>query len=105
MRNEIDQSFIISVGQRIRRLRLERGYSLREFGQRADIHPFHVMAIELGQLAANTRTLGTISKALGVSSADLLNTVEDELGFIVEQLRVNPRAIDVVREATKHVIN
>lgn len=105
MRHEDDQAFLHSVGQRIRQLRLERRLSLREFGQLADIHPFHVMAIELGQLAANTRTLKNIATALGVSSADLLNTVHDELGFIIEQLRVNPRAMAVVRAATNRAIN
>ena len=53
MRKDTDEPLIKAVGERIRKLRLERGLSLREFGKRTDVHPWHIMAIELGQVAAN----------------------------------------------------
>jgi DNA-binding XRE family transcriptional regulator len=66
-------SLIAQVGRRIRALRNERGITLREFGKLAGLHPFHVMAVELGQVSANLHTIRAIAKALGVTPADLLN--------------------------------
>ncbi len=80
---------------RIRKLRTEQGRSLREFGKHAGVHPFHVMAIELGQLAANAKTLRAIAKALGVAPLDLLNhdSENDDMGHIVELMRKQPDCI------------
>ncbi len=106
MRQPTDEQLIIAVGQRIRQLRTERGHSLREFGKRSGVHPFYVMAIELGQLAANTRTLRAIANALDVRPVDLLNVLNCDLEFIVEKLRTDPAAISTVREfATRRVVN
>jgi transcriptional regulator with XRE-family HTH domain len=85
-------SLVARVGMRIRKLRMEKGVSLREFGKQAGVHPFHVMAIELGQLAANTKTLRSIAKALGVAPLDLLNhdTENDDIGHLIEIMRKDP---------------
>lgn len=90
-----DDSLVVRVGMRIRKLRMEQGVSLRDFGKRASVHPFHVMAIELGQLAANTKTLRSIATALGVAPLDLLNhdTDGDDLGHLVELMRKQPDAV------------
>ncbi len=83
-------SLVGQVGRRIRVLRNGAGVSLRDFGKLAGLHPFHVMAIELGQLAANTKTLGAIAKALGVATFDLFTDVDSDDGFIIEFLRNHP---------------
>ena len=90
-----DDSLVARVGMRIRKLRMEQGFSLRDFGKRAGVHPFHVMAIELGQLAANTKTLRTIANALGVAPLDLLNhdIDADDIGHLVEMMRKQPEAV------------
>jgi len=95
-----DDSLVARVGARIRNLRMVQGLSLREFGKLAGVHPFHVMAIELGQLAANTKTLGSIAKALGVTSVDLLNhgADDDDAGAIREMMRTNPAMVERVRK-------
>jgi transcriptional regulator with XRE-family HTH domain len=92
-----EDSLVVRVGKRIRNLRKEQGISLRDFGKQAGVHPFHVMAIELGQLAANTKTLRAIAKALGVTPLDLLNhdTENDDIGHLVELMRKQP---DYVRK-------
>ena len=64
-RQYAEDSLVVRVGMRMRKLRIEQGISLRDFGKQAGVHPFHVMAIELGQLAANTKTLRAIEKPLG----------------------------------------
>jgi transcriptional regulator with XRE-family HTH domain len=94
-----DDSLVSRVGMRIRKLRKEQGVSLRDFGKRAGLHPFHVMTIELGQLAANTRTLRAIAKALGVEPLDLLNhdPDRDDLGFIIELMRKQPEVVQRIK--------
>ncbi len=91
-------SLVVRVGMRIRRLRMERGISLRDFGKRAGVHPFHVMAVELGQLATTTKTLGAIAKALGVTPVDLLNydSENDDMEYIVEAMRKRPECVGEV---------
>lgn len=94
-----EDSLVFRVGMRIRTLRNETGESLRDFGKRAGVHPFHVMAIELGQLAANTKTLKSIANALGVAPLDLLNhdAENDDMGHIVELMRKQPDCVQKIK--------
>lgn len=93
-----EDSLVVAVGRRIRRLRMEQRVSLRDFGKRAGVHPFHVMAIELGQLAANTKTLRSIATALGVAPMDLLNhdTENNDIGCLVEMMRKQPESVQKI---------
>ena len=101
-----EDSLVVRVGMRIRKLRMEQGTSLRDFGKKARVHPFHVMAIELGQLAANTKTLRAISKALGVAPLDLLNhdPENDDMGYIVEMMRMQPDCIAKIRNKVSPLV-
>ena len=94
-----EDSLVVRVGMRIRKLRNEQGLSLRDFGKRAGVHPFHVMSIELGQLAANTKTLRSIAKALGVAPLDLLNhdAENDDMGHLVELMRKHPDYVQKIK--------
>lgn len=97
-----DDSLVAQVGKRIRTLRNDHGATLREFGKLAGVHPFHVMAIELGQLAANTRTLRKIASALGVRPIDLLNcNVDDNVGAILEMMRTQPDLTQKLKKQLK----
>ena len=99
-----EDSLVVRVGIRIRKLRKEQGLSLRNFGKQAGVHPFHVMAIELGQLATTTKTLQAIAKALGVTAVDLLNcdSDNDDMGYVVEAMRKRPECVgDVVARVRK----
>jgi transcriptional regulator with XRE-family HTH domain len=98
-------SLIAQVGARIRALRNEQGISLREFGKLSGVHPFHVMAVELGQASANIRTLAAIAKALGVTPADLLNCREDDWEQIVELLRRNPEMVKATIARIKPLVD
>jgi transcriptional regulator with XRE-family HTH domain len=99
-------SLVVRVGMRIRKLRNEQGISLRDFGKRAGVHPFHVMAIELGQLAANTKTLRSIAKALGVAPLDLLNhdPENDDMGHLVELMRKEPDYVQKIKLRVKPLV-
>ena len=101
-----EDSLVVRVGMRIRKLRNEQGVSLRDFGKRAGVHPFHVMAIELGQLAANTKTLRAIAKGLGVAPLDLLNhdVENDDMGHIVELMRTQPDSVHKIRRKVRPLV-
>ena len=101
-----EDSLVVRVGVRIRKLRMEQGISLRNFGKRAGVHPFHVMAIELGQLAANTKTLGSIAKGLGVAPLDLLNhdAENDDMGNLVELMRKQPDYVQKINLRVKPLV-
>jgi transcriptional regulator with XRE-family HTH domain len=90
-----EDSLVVRVGARIRALRTERGLSLRDLGKVAGVHSFHVMAVELGQLAATTKTLQAIAGALGVTPADLLNVdaETDDAGAVLEFMRRDPSRV------------
>ena len=94
-----ENSLVFRVGMRIRKLRMEQGTSLRHLGKQAGVHPFHVMAIELGKVAANTKTLRAIAKALGVAPVDLLNhgLENDDIGQIIELMRKQPEFVEKIR--------
>ena len=101
-----EDSLVFRVGMRIRKLRMEQGVSLRNFGKQAGVHPFHVMAIELGQLAATTKTLRSIAKALGVAPLDLLNHggEDDDMGHIVELMRKQPDCVQKIKLRVKPLV-
>jgi XRE family transcriptional regulator, regulator of sulfur utilization len=101
-----DDSLVVRVGERIRKLRNEKGISLRNFGKLAGVHPFHVMAIEQGQLAANTKTIRAIAKALGVAPIDLLNhdTENDDVGHLVELMRKHPEYVQKIMLRVKPLV-
>lgn len=94
-----EDSLVFRVGMRIRKLRNEQGVSLRDFGKLSGVHPFHVMAIELGQLAANTKTLRSIANALGVAPLDLLNhdPENDDMGHLIELMRKDPEYVQKIK--------
>lgn len=79
--------------------------SLRDFGEKSRLHPFHVLAIEQGQLAANTKTLRAIAATLEVSPADLLNyDTENDLGFLSELMRKEPDMVKKIRERIEFLV-
>lgn len=107
LRQQYDEnSLVVRVGMRIRKLRIEQKISLRNFGKLSGVHPFHVMAIELGQLAANTKTLRSIANALGVAPLDLLNhdPENDDMGHIIELMRKDPASVQKIKLKVKPLV-
>lgn len=107
LRRQYDEdSLVFRVGMRIRKLRIEHKMSLRNFGKLAGVHPFHVMSIELGQMAANLRTLRLIANALGVTPLDLLNhdAENDAIGHIIELMRKQPEFVQKIRLKVKPLV-
>ena len=101
-----EDSLVVRVGMRIRKLRMEQKVSLRNFGKQAGVHPFHIMAIELGQFAANIKTLRAIANALGVAPLDLLNhdPENDDMGHVVEMMRKQPDCVPKIRQKVRPLV-
>jgi transcriptional regulator with XRE-family HTH domain len=94
-----DDSLVVRVGLRIRKLRTERDLTLRELGKLSGVQPFHIMAIELGKLAANVKTLLAIANALDVKPLDILNhDIDDDLCHLIELMRTQPGTIQQIRQ-------
>jgi len=63
----------VSLGERIRQFRAERGLQQRQLAEKADLTPSMVSQIESGRLTPSLHTLGKIAPALGVSIASLFD--------------------------------
>ena len=69
------QQIQIRLGQKIRELRNEKGWSQEDFADRCGIGRAHMSLIERGQQNLTLATLHTICKVLGISMAGILNGV------------------------------
>ncbi len=64
----------MTVGERLKALRLERGLQQRQVAEKAELTPSLVSQIESGRLTPSLHTLGKLAGALGVPIASLLET-------------------------------
>tara|TARA_R110001606_G_scaffold30173_4_gene93524 strand:+ start:139 stop:348 length:210 start_codon:yes stop_codon:yes gene_type:complete len=62
-------------GKRLRALREEHGWSQEEFADRAGLHRTYVSAVERGVRNPTLSVLERLAKALGVSMAELVQTI------------------------------
>ncbi len=63
------------VGQRIRRARMDRQYTLRQLAERTGLTPSQLSQVELGKNAASVWALARISAALGRQISSLLDGI------------------------------
>lgn len=61
----------MTLGQRIKQLRAERGLQQRQLAEKAGLTPSLVSQIESGRLTPSLHTLGKVASALGVPIASL----------------------------------
>ena len=61
------------LGQRIRQLRIDLGWSQEELAHRADLHRTYVVGVERGQRNVSVDVLAQIAKALGVGISSLFH--------------------------------
>lgn len=62
------------IGERVRRIRQQKGLTLRAVEQRARVSATHVSEIERGKTSPTVGVMRRIAAALGVSPAELLDT-------------------------------
>jgi transcriptional regulator with XRE-family HTH domain len=61
------------LGQRVRQLRLVRGWTQEELGHRAGLHPTYVGGVERGERNIGLDNLIKLARALGVRPGELFN--------------------------------
>jgi len=72
-----------SISDRIRRLRIQKGISQKEFADQVGLHPAQYNRYEKGENVPATETLGKLADALGVS-VDYLYEGETEDAIIAD---------------------
>ena len=83
----------VLVGERIRNLRKEKGWSQEELGEKADLHHTYVGAVERGEKNASLDTLDKIADALGIEMVDLFTLTKGKLdvdklrAYIIEEVK------------------
>ena len=74
-----------SMGPRIRELRMERGMTLDELAQLADISASHLSRLERGQTAPSFRVAAEIARHIGVKPSELA-TIQREQSDVDQHL-------------------
>ncbi len=64
------------VGQRIREIRKEKGYSQEELASRADLDRTYMTSVECGRRNISIVNLHKIAKALGVTMEEMFRGIE-----------------------------
>ena len=61
------------IGNRIRKLRKDKGLSQEDLGAKADLHYTYIGAVERGEKNSSIKTLEKIADGLGTNLTDLVN--------------------------------
>ncbi len=70
------EKILLALGQRVRHLRKQKGFSQEGFADLAGVHRTWMGAIERGERNLSFHNLVLISKALGITLSQLLSGVE-----------------------------
>ncbi|WP_406240094.1 helix-turn-helix domain-containing protein (plasmid) [Acetobacter orientalis] len=75
---EADDSLLTVVGIRIKRIRVETGFSQQEFAKAAGMSNNYAWRVEAGRQNMSLKTLSRIAIALNISMADLLDGIDSD---------------------------
>ena len=67
------------LGNRIRELRLKKGFSQESFADHCGLHRTYQGGIERGERNLTIHTVLTVAKGLGITMAELLAGIEKEI--------------------------
>jgi transcriptional regulator with XRE-family HTH domain len=67
-----DDAFLIALGQRLRDLRHERGWSQEDFAERVPVHRTYIGGIERGERNITVLVLNRLAQALELGPDELL---------------------------------
>jgi transcriptional regulator with XRE-family HTH domain len=70
------QQVLLALGNRLRGLRAEQGFSQEAFADACGLHRTAMSLIERGKRVPSLRTLLTISQGFGISLSELLEGVD-----------------------------
>lgn len=69
-----EEKIIKEFGENLKKIRLQKGYSLRELADIADISHNNIHEIEKGIINTSLTTIHILAKALDIDPADLLSS-------------------------------
>lgn len=72
MRSESEQRLLLAFGEKLKRVRLSRGFSQEELAAVAGVHRTYIGMIERGEKNATLITIVRFARALGVTVSELL---------------------------------
>jgi transcriptional regulator with XRE-family HTH domain len=64
------------VGDRIRLIRIERGFSIEELAEKADVNTTHLGRIERGETVPKLDSIEKIINALGITFEELFKHIQ-----------------------------
>jgi len=88
---------VVTIGDKIRKLRQQKGWTQKDLGTRAGIEGKNVSSYETGHLKPSARTIQRFAEALGVSAEDLLSDSSNEPALAVE----DPDLLQLFREVSQ----
>jgi transcriptional regulator with XRE-family HTH domain len=110
MRGDIVEDVKRLIGERIRKLRKERGLSQEELGWKSNLHYTHIGAIERGEKNWSIDTLVKVAGGLNVTVNDLLtlpSKPEDiknlKKAIIAEINESSPEALKILSDMVRGV--
>ncbi len=68
-----EKKFLVDLGQRLRKLREQRGWTQEEFGQKCDLHRTFIGSVERGERNISILNLRLLARMLRVSLDSLLD--------------------------------
>ncbi len=72
MRNMKTESILRQFGEKVKKQRIEKGWSQEELGRRADLHRTYIGSIERHERNVSLLNVERIARALGVNIKELL---------------------------------
>jgi len=75
---KMDSNVKIIIGERIRQLRVEKGWSQEELAHRADLHPSHMGQIERGEKSFTIDSLEKVINALDITFEELFRFINPD---------------------------
>ena len=73
----------VALGEILREIRTERGFSQRELAARTDLERSTIAYIELGTRQASMPTFLELCRALEVMPSEVMGKYEERVGFVV----------------------
>lgn len=82
-----DKAVQRALGQRIREIRLKRGWSQEEFADICGLHRTYMGSIERGERNLTILSILTVAKPLGMTVSQLLSGLERRAGVLASQAK------------------
>jgi transcriptional regulator with XRE-family HTH domain len=89
---EVHQDLLKALGQRIRELRLKKGYSQESFADRCGVHRTFMGTVERGEPNLSFSNLAKVADALDMTLSEVLSGIEKRVARLESQAPHQSRA-------------